>query len=218
MKALNAQSTNIVCIEFNAGAELRKYIAGFIFLFVLFLLMAWSAYATEIEYHPRLGAIPLDDEVRVALKKFPDLASCLKPGAVKDGKADLNAIDWDKIRNDGDAKVCLFVIFERLAGPEEVKAWLTNQGFSAWGPFKRRSSPSVLESFGYDVSSKVYNSYKNLSVGGGWSLRWHFPKFPTGGFARYYRPVLSRAQNIGVTWFPDGKLMNVRITYQSIFN
>lgn len=175
-----------------------------------------SANAQNFEYHPRFGVIRLDDEVRTAIKKFPNLASCLKSNSAKDGKPNLNDIDWDKIENDGDAKVCLFMIFEQLKNSEKVKIWLARQGFKPFGP----SQIARL----YKDEALLFNLEESLigqnliGLTGSWSLQGQYPKFPTSGFRYYYRRVLSRSQTIGVTWFPDGKLMDISVSYDSIFN
>ncbi|MCR4376475.1 MAG: hypothetical protein NUV50_00065, partial [Rhodospirillales bacterium] len=168
------------------------------------------------EYHPRFGAIALDDDVRAAIQKFPDVVSCLKPDAIKNGEPDFDAIDWHKIRNDGDAKVCLFMIFEQLGGPEPVKAWLGRMKLKPFGPGQTvQLSPSEARYFGYEGAIA---DQPCIGMSALWSLEGQYPIFPTYGIRRYIRRVESTGQTFGVRWFPDGKLMDVSVSYNSIFN
>jgi len=197
-----------------------KGLMWFVLLFGIYFAMNTPTHATDreynppydIEHHPRFGAVLLDDEVRAAIQKFPNLASCLKSGAVQNGVPDLDAIDWHKIRNDGDAIVCLFMIFEQLDGPEAVKAWLERKGLQVDGPNDTaRLSVGGARHFGYEYQ-RVPGLYAK------WSLEGQNPIFPTDGFGKYRRRLFARSQKISVTWFPDGSLMEVRIHYSSIWN
>jgi len=193
----------------------NKYVLVAILLGIL-SIMVKPAHAVDIEYHPRFGAIPLDDDVRAAIQKFPDVASCLKPGAVKDGGPDLDAIDWHNIRNAGDAKICLFMIFEQLGGPEPVKAWLGRMKFKPFGPIVIGGlSRSRAKYFGYEYA---VGRQQYVGVTASWSLEGQYPIFPTRGVWRYITRVMSTGQTIGAAWFPDGKLMQVSISYNTIFN
>ena len=198
---------------------LSKFVLTAILLGILGM-MAEPAHAVDIEdhpeylpeYHPRFGVIPLDEEVRAAIEEFPDVVSCLKPDAIKNGVPDLDAIDWHKIRNDSDAKVCLFMIFEQLGGPEPVNAWLGRMKFKLFGPSEVSwLTPDEEKHFGYESQSII-------GLSANWSLDGQYPIFPTYGIGKYIRRALSRAQIIEATWFPDGKLMEVSIVYNSVFN
>lgn len=172
------------------------------------------------DYHPRLGATVLDDQTLSALARFPDVNACLLGSGTAQGAADLNAINWNLIRNDGDAKVCLFMIFEGLNGPEEVMLWLENQGFRTWGPIDQgRIRESELRQFDFDVTDDFVKNYRNLAVGGSWDLTLvNGARYPTWSLMKYVRIVASRSQTISATWFPDGRLRSIKITYDSTLN
>lgn len=203
---------------------LSKFVLTAILLGMLGM-MAEPAHAVDIEdhpeylpqYHPRFGVIALDEEVRAAIEEFPDVASCLKPDAIQNGVPDLDAIDWHKIRNDGDAKVCLFMIFEQLGDPESVNAWLGRMNFKPSGPFND-GGISLDQTRYLGLEDSVLTELRVISVTARHSLEGQYPIFPTHGVWKYLRRFLSTAQSVGVLWLPDGRLIDVSIFYDSPFN
>lgn len=140
---------------------------------------------------------------KVALRDFPDVASCLQGGHTAQDKVNLAEMDWDKINNKFEAEVCTFRLLKTLGGIENATPWLEAQGF--------RSSKHF--------SSK--NPYKSrnetLSVHGHYSITKNGPKFPTSGVIRRAFRSIPYGMNVITQWSPDGReLVYVRYSFSTL--
>jgi hypothetical protein len=73
--------------------------------------------------HPRYG------DYKRALRRFPDVRSCLTKEEREKPQPDLRQIDWDAVRNIKDIDVCVFRIASSIEDVEAIRAWLRYHGF-----------------------------------------------------------------------------------------
>lgn len=87
------------------------------------------------ENHPR------HEDYDRALRRFPDVRSCLTEDERNKPQPDLREIDWDEMRNVRDVDVCVFRIASSIQDVDRIKNWLRHQGFTV-GEMSRRFSES----------------------------------------------------------------------------
>jgi hypothetical protein len=79
---------------------------------------------TVDEDHPRYG------DYRRALRRFPDVRSCLIEREREKPQPDLRRIDWDAIQDIQEIEVCIYRIVTSIGDIEIAKLWLRYHGFT----------------------------------------------------------------------------------------
>lgn len=138
----------------------------------------------------RFGDRPLDrysEDLRAAMTRYPDVAACFEPpvGPV----VGLEALRWDRFRNEDEVSVCVFHIAATLGTAERSARWLRSQGFATGQPIRNAITGSI------DVSGswKTTDGLKYRSAG------WLSSVF---GFFVY-------SQSVGLGWDRHGGLQRV---------
>jgi hypothetical protein len=67
---------------------------------------------------------------RRAVRRFPDVQSCIADSQRAREQPDLTKFDWSKFENSKFAEVCLFRIATSYQSAQAFESWLGNQGFS----------------------------------------------------------------------------------------
>jgi hypothetical protein len=103
---------------------------------------------------------PRYDDYKRALRRFPDVRSCLIEVERDKPQPDLRQIDWDAVRNTKDIDVCVFRIASSIRDVEYIRLWLTHHNFEVAG-LARRLSKKYVPSYETDP---IYFLSANLST------------------------------------------------------
>jgi len=169
-------------------------LSGGLFCLAIGFFLFSSLRAPEVRFHPNLSATIMDKETLAAARRLEGIDDCNATGDLSDF-----TIDWTRIDNTEDAKVCLFLLFENFDGPAEVLEWFNQEDFSTSGPSLGPGDSSTMREFGYDPSDKI------TRITASWDLASNPPKFGDSNAAHAF--------GVGVRWFPDGELMSVNAWY-----
>ena len=174
------------------------------------LATCYSAYSETMKYQTlanesdvpflKHGEPPNKDEHKVAVKKWPDVRSCLIESERKKKTPDIRLIDWDQLYTVDEADVCLFRIFSSIGSVGGVIKWLEYHGFEIDGPHR----PDVKKKF---LGERVDYEYVNASISiGCGEVK---AKFPTCCLNSLWINFIAHGQTISSSWTMDGKLIDV---------
>ena len=113
-------------------------------------------------------------------------------------------MDWDRIDNSEEAKVCMFRLLASLGRMDNSEEWLEAQGF--------RVSP---------ISFNVSNPYEErggiLRVMASWSIRSKGPKFPTRRPIKRLFSSIPYGMSINTAWSADrSRLLYVGLGFNTL--
>lgn len=145
------------------------------------------------EDHPRSG------DYKRALRRFPDVRSCLVEKEREKPKPDLRQIDWDKIRNIKDIDVCVFRIASSIEDIENIKLWLLHHDFRVGKGSRINSEDYVPKSetdrmFGFSAILSVERFREIL---------------PQSWFARIFGIELMRSYWLTISFSQSGQVVDV---------
>jgi hypothetical protein len=102
-------------------------------------------------------------EYRAAAARFPDVTSCLFDSERQKKAPNLALFDWNKIKSNEEAEVCMFRVFSSIGGVEGASKWLESQGFKIWSIEK---PTSIMEQRGQkDSDTQIYASWSIKECG-----------------------------------------------------
>jgi len=161
----------------------------------------------ETEPFLKLGIRPMDMEPSSqikkkyvdAVKRWPDVRSCLVRSERSKETPDLRKINWWWIRTETAIEVCMFRIFTSLGTPEKAKAWFEAQGLH---------EVEIRQNNGRVVKDQFLVDQKSISVTAG-----NLPKHTGEVYvstsivtALLIRNFL-QGESFGVKWIVDGPLI-----------
>lgn len=149
------------------------------------------------------GTRPFTVSQRAALKKFPDVASCIESKSSNPTTEQLMQMDWSKMKNDAQVEICTFRILSTLGDISQATPWLEQQGFTNSSSQWTSNHPYV-------------GSGDRLSVSGNWNTRENGLRWPESGLKRKILslPIMwpPYGTSISTTWSQDGtELLYVEI-------
>lgn len=126
-------------------------------------------------------------------KRWPDAKSCLPLEEQGKDKPNLANFDWSSIKDDDQARVCLFRIASEIGDPNAMAEWFRAFGLKTYPPVQY--SPGLVR---YDVV---------------WSMRGgRWPLFPGGlSISNILKRIFSHGHGISTYWGSDGKIRGVLI-------
>ena len=93
-----------------------------------------------------------------AVRRWPDVRSCLVRSERKAEKPDLRKMNWGKLRRKEDVEVCLFRIAASLRSPEAMRDWFISQGMQRVRITGLKKSPNLLPKDMWSVQAMNYFS------------------------------------------------------------
>jgi len=130
-----------------------------------------------------------------ALKTFPDARSCIESQSETPNTDELMRMNWSQIKNNAQAKTCMYHILTALGDVDYATPWLEAQGFTSGNTFTS-SNPYI----GIDDSLNVHANW-DVSENG---FRW-----PETGIKRHILalPIFwpPYGIHIATSWSSDGK-------------
>lgn len=132
---------------------------------------------------------PLYDRNKAALKRYPDVLSCLKSDEISKLAPDLRRVNWNSIRSDKDAEVCVFRMISSIQNPEVTKQWLAEMGFRVSRIRKRPAGVFGLRHIEGEV----------LNLSAGWSFKENGSLYYDGIWEYISRNYISNGTGITVT-------------------
>ena len=139
------------------------------------------------ELDPSLGT-------KIASLQFPDVRSCLDKDASNPW-----LIDWEKINNSRQAKVCIFRILHEVNEIEDAVTRLRAQGFRVF-------ANNILKGRGDPVTRRLY---------GHWSILRDGPRFDSMRTFTYFLPKLATKMAVVTHWHEtDDQLVFVGLDYK----
>lgn len=142
-----------------------------------------------------LGNQPKAPKWISAIKKFPDVRSCLVASEKSASEPDLRLINWDSISTQSDANVCLWRIFQSFGGHESIaidriRAWMKFHGKpTLWDPKRTKTGVKHLQMF--------------------WDLETNGAMYPTHTFSQILSRVFGHGARVNASWDKDGNLKEV---------
>lgn len=88
-----------------------------------------------------------------AVRRWPDVRSCLIRSERKAEKPDLRKMDWGKMRRKEDIEVCLFRVAASLQSQEAMRDWFVSQGMQYVEITKREKLPNVYPEDMWEVAA-----------------------------------------------------------------
>lgn len=160
------------------------------------------AYSNTWLVHERTD--PISFSQKVALVKFPDVASCIEANTDDPSVEELMKMSWHKMQTDAQVEICTFRILATLGNISFATPWLEEQGFS--------NSANLWTS-----ENPYFDIYDQPQVSGNWNTRENGLRWPESGLKRQILslPILwpPYGTSISTTWSVDGtQLLNVQVS------
>jgi len=119
----------------------------------------------KAEPYISFGKPPVRDEEVHAVKRFPDVRSCLIRVEQSKNRPDLRQIDWSRMNTKSDIQVCMFRIFSSYQTPMKAKQWFISQKMTGVSQDEYQGKTELLRSVrAYNYPRKTNNIY--VSSGG----------------------------------------------------
>ena len=141
--------------------------------------------------------------LKVALMDFPDTRSCLDKSVTEPKGEALKLMDWEKIDNSIEARVCVFRLISSYGDSSKATEWLEAQGFHSVNSFSS-TTPHIRRD-------------GTLAIHAVWSIRNNGPKFPTRGLIRRKFASIPYGMSVTTNWSDDGtELLSVGISMNTL--
>jgi hypothetical protein len=82
---------------------------------------------------------PNYNEYRAAVSRFSNVRACLIAQEKEEQHPNLTRFDWNEVKAQEDAEVCIFRVVSSLGGADETKQWLNSQGFELIPSYNKNS-------------------------------------------------------------------------------
>ena len=151
---------------------------------------------------------PKANDYRKAIRRFPDVRSCLTTDEREKPRPDLRQIDWAAIDDIREIEVCIFRIASSIEDIETIKLWLQYHGFTVgrmWQHFGKDYVPSYK-------TAPISQLPSRLSIE-------EFRKIvPRTWFTRLFGLELGRSYALYMEFSQNGQLVSVTSSLASKFN
>lgn len=159
--------------------------------------------------HPRYS------DFRRALRRFPNVRSCLIEAEREKRRPDLRQIDWGLIENGQETHVCVFRIASSIEGVEGIKTWFRSQGFRV-GELRRAVSEKYVPKYDTDpfYGISAYLTAEQVRKLYPYSWYWWLESL----LEWLTDKDLSRGSSSTISFSHSGKVVGVRSGGSSILN
>ena len=170
-------------------------------LYILLTLLPLTPIADRFHFRAKPlseGRFSLTDIERAslvwAMRKFPSLSECESEAS----DAEKIILNWDRMRNLPQARICLFHLAEHFKSPLKLVDWLEKEGFRSSVLDSRGNWPTDRE---FLVSAHGKENGEGISHLNGSRVRLaHWRKAPVGISIRYSKGRVPLSAYISVSW------------------
>ena len=212
----DAMSTGRSCIgTFRAIGRMKRHAeaVAIVAAGVAFLTFNSAAHSETVQYRTlsnekdipflKFGKPPKKNAYKLAIKRWPDVRSCLIDSERTKKKPDIRKLDWTQLRNKEDGEVCIFRIFSSIGSLEGARNWVKSQGYRVEG-IKSANFMKFVRERG---NGKFFNSVIKIEK----TVKEKQNVIRLAIIGKIYY-----SQSVGSVWLDDGKLIDVKIVLNSL--
>ncbi len=151
---------------------------------------------------------PWYNDYSKALRRFPDVRSCLTTDERENPQPDLRQIDWGAIHNILEINVCVFRVASSIEDVETIKLWLLYHGFTV-GEVRRTRHEAYVPKYETD---RMFSLEPRLSME---KFREIIPRFL---FTRIIGLEIGRSYALFIYFSQNGQVVGVSSSLHTKLN